>query len=93
MLLGLLAAGRINPVERNRGPETIGAMGILWSLAHSANGDTAGENACEARQQPRDARGEEARRLREAARRGRDAQDAEWRRHAGRLLREEGHEQ
>jgi hypothetical protein len=52
MLSGPPAAGRINPVERNRGPETVDAMGILSSLTPSANGDTAGEDACAVRQQP-----------------------------------------
>jgi hypothetical protein len=64
-------------------------MGILSSLAYSANGDAAGENACEVRQKPRDERWEEARRLNLAARRGHDEQSGGWWIHAGRLLWEE----
>ena len=92
MLSGALATGRINPVERNRGPETINAMGILASLAHSANGDTGGESAWEAGKKPRDERWEEARRLRLATRRGYDEQSAGGWIHAGPLHRAEAHE-
>ena len=78
MLSGPLAAGRINPVERTRSPETVDAMGILSSLPPPANGNTAGVNAGEARQKPRDECWEEARRLRLAARRGHDEQSVGW---------------
>jgi hypothetical protein len=61
-------------------------MGILASRAPSANGDTAGETACAARPQPRDERGEEARRLQVAVRRGSQEQSGGRDIHAGRLL-------
>jgi len=74
-------------------PWNHGAMGILSSLAPSANGNTSAERECEQRKEQiaQDAR--EAGRRSLGASRGRDAQSARQWRHEGRPLREDNHAQ
>jgi hypothetical protein len=91
-VLHLFGAGRLNSVERNRGPQTVDTMGILSSLAHPANGDTYRERACEEVEKHTDERWRWVRRLSVASRNVRDERRARWWTHKGRLLREDDHE-